>query len=167
VIARLERVVNVRRLAGEERLTIEATEPERAALAEALDLLAIRSLVADVALRPWCGEGVRVTGTVRGAVTQACVVTLEPVEGTVEEPFDVRLHPDVAESTEIDLDPDAADAPEPMESDAVDVGAIALEHFVLGIDPYPRVPGVAFEPDAEEAEASPFAALAALKKTTD
>jgi hypothetical protein len=47
----------------------------------------------------------------------------------------------------------------------VDLGAIASEFLILGIDPYPRKPGVVFEPNLErEAGASPFAALAALKK---
>lgn len=164
MIARLARVVNVRRLPGEETMHIEATEAERAALAEALDLLSLDELVADATVKPWRGEGVRVSGTVRGRVKQACVVTLEPVESAVEERFDVRLHPDIAQAEEIDLDPEAPDPPERMETDAVDVGAIVLEHFVLGIDPYPRVAGVAFEPEGDaEPEPSPFAALAALR----
>ncbi len=47
----------------------------------------------------------------------------------------------------------------------VDLGAIATEYFLLGIDPYPRKPGAEFQsPSAGEAAANPFAALAALKK---
>jgi hypothetical protein len=52
--------------------------------------------------------------------------------------------------------------------DRVDLGAIAVEFLILGIDPYPRKPGVAFEPPAAEDESEhPFAALAALKKGPD
>lgn len=165
MIARLERVVAVRRLAGPEHVAIEATAAERGALAEALDLVALGSLTADVTVTPWRGEGVRVAGTVLGTVTQACVVTLEPVESTVEERFDVRLHPDILASTEIDLDPAAPDPPEQLETDQVDVGAIVLEHFVLGIDPYPRAAGAAFEAEPDAPEPSPFAALASLKNS--
>jgi hypothetical protein len=58
-----------------------------------------------------------------------------------------------------------AEPPEPLVGGVVDLGAIATEYFLLGIDPYPRKEGVVFEPGTgpEPAE-SPFAALAALKK---
>ena len=48
----------------------------------------------------------------------------------------------------------------------VDLGAVASEFLLLGIDPYPRKPGVKFEPPprAGDAAAHPFAALEALKK---
>ena len=47
----------------------------------------------------------------------------------------------------------------------VDLGAIATEYFLLGIDPYPRKPGAEFQPTgAGDGGAKPFAALAALKK---
>jgi hypothetical protein len=47
---------------------------------------------------------------------------------------------------------------------------VVEQQFVLGIDPYPRKPGAAFDAAAygaaepEEAKPSPFAALAKLKK---
>lgn len=161
--ARLTRIVDVRRLEGEKTLTIEATEAERVAIAEALDLVAVEGLRADLAVRPWRGEGCRVTGTVHGEVRQTCVVTLEPVAGTVDETIDVRLHPDAAPRSVVDVDPAAEDPPEPLEGTRLDVGAVALEHFVLGLDPYPRAPGAQFEATPEEPEPSPFAALAALR----
>lgn len=165
MIARFSRPVSVRRLHKEEVVEIRASEAERAALAEALDLLALDRLEAVFTLRPWRGEGVHVTGTVSGEVTQACVVSLEPVPGTVLERFDLRFHPDVGESGTVEVDPDEPDPPEPLETDTVDLGAIAAEHFALGLAPYPRAPGVEFAaPDGDEAdEPSPFAALAGLK----
>lgn len=164
--ARWSRPVGVRRIGAGQTMTIEATGEEREALAEALDLVAIETLAADVTVKPWRGEGVRVAGVVRGKVTQSCVVTLEPVPGSVEEAFDMRFHPDVAQASEIDVDPEAPDPPEPLDGYEVDVGAIALEHFVLGLDPYPRAPGVAFDPvedESEPDEPSPFAVLESLK----
>jgi hypothetical protein len=165
VTARWKRPVSVLRLSKEEPFAFEADEAERAALAEALDLAGLDSLSAEGTMRPWRGEGVRITGTVRAALRQNCVVSLEPVATRVEEAFDVRLHPDVVESADVDVDPEAPDPPERLGSEVVDVGAIALEHFVLGIEPYPRAPGVAFEPPHEEdGEPSPFAVLGTLKK---
>jgi hypothetical protein len=47
----------------------------------------------------------------------------------------------------------------------LDVGAIATEFLVLGIDPYPRKAGADFAPLQDgDGSAKPFAALEALKK---
>ena len=47
----------------------------------------------------------------------------------------------------------------------VDLGAVATEFLLLGIDPYPRKPGAVFDaPPAGDPSSHPFAALAALKK---
>jgi len=56
--------------------------------------------------------------------------------------------------------------PEPLVDGRIDLGAIATEFLVLGIDPHPRKRGVAFELPVVEADPDvhPFAALAALKK---
>ncbi|WMS43344.1 DUF177 domain-containing protein [Acuticoccus sp. MNP-M23] len=164
--ARLSRPISVRRLNKEERVSVEATEEERTSIADALDLIAIHSFTADVILRPWKKEGVRVEGTVTADVVQPCIVTLDPVPSTVNEEFNIRLHPDAAPSAEVNVDPEAEDPPELLETEMVDVGAIVLEHFALGLDPYPRAPGAVFENEADEPEEepSPFAVLEALKK---
>jgi hypothetical protein len=55
--------------------------------------------------------------------------------------------------------------PEPLRDGKLDLGAIATEFLLLGIDPYPRKPGVEFAPvKTDDASAKPFAALEALKK---
>jgi hypothetical protein len=47
----------------------------------------------------------------------------------------------------------------------VDLGALATEFLILGIDPYPRKAGAVFEPPAlPEPGGGAFAALAALQK---
>ena len=163
--ARWSRPVRIARLRAPQEMRIEASETERKAIADALDLVSLDTLVADLTVRPFRGEGVRVSGTVEAALTQACVVTLEDVPAPVLEAFDVRLHPDASDPSSITVDPEAEDPPEPLESETVDVGAIALEHFVLGIDPYPKAPDAVLEPNEtqEEERASPFAALGALK----
>jgi len=53
----------------------------------------------------------------------------------------------------------------PLVGNAVDLGAIATEFLILGLDPYPRKPDVVFEtPPAGDEPAHLFAALAGLKK---
>ena len=55
--------------------------------------------------------------------------------------------------------------PEPLADGKVDLGALASEFLLLGIDPYPRKPGAEFAPpQAAEAGEHPFAGLEALKK---
>ncbi|MEM6848393.1 MAG: DUF177 domain-containing protein [Pseudomonadota bacterium] len=163
------RPTNVRHLADQTQLTITATDEERAAMVETLDLSALDQLSADIVLRSWRGDGVRVEGRVMATLSQPCGVTLEPVPSQIDERFDVKLHPDAAENPayDIDVDVEEADPPERLVANSVDVGAIALEHFVLALDPYPRAPGAEFELPEDfqpEEEPSPFAVLASLKK---
>ena len=52
------------------------------------------------------------------------------------------------------------DEPDPIIDGKIDLGALAAEFFALGLDPYPRKPGVSFEsPEEAEATVSPFSAL--------
>ncbi|MDK9697861.1 MAG: DUF177 domain-containing protein [Siculibacillus sp.] len=160
------------------RLKIDADADRRVALARFADVVSITSLAAEVLVTPWSGDGFAVSGTVRAKLVQTCVVTLEPIETSVEETIDVKLVPPEAmakyeiapdENGEIDLDASTLDQPDPIEDGVIDVGGIVVEHLMLGIDPYPRKPGAVF--DAEEIgvgdgreKLSPFAALARLKK---
>ena len=72
--------VNVHRLARKGMaVSISADATERRALAEEHDLLSVERFAAELTVRPWKADGVRITGTVEADITQACVVTLEPV----------------------------------------------------------------------------------------
>jgi uncharacterized metal-binding protein YceD (DUF177 family) len=147
-----------------------ADEATRAAVAAAARVRALPRLVArfDVGRH---GGGLRVAGEVSATVGQTCVVTLEPIESEINEAIDLVFVPAAARSSAAAeeapelIDPEAADEPEILVDGAVDLGAIATEFLLLGIEPYPRKPGVMFEPPTvENAGTNPFAALAALKK---
>ena len=59
----------------------------------------------------------------------------------------------------------AGDPPEALHDGVIDLGAVAIEFLLLGIDPYPRKPGAVFDaPPAGDPTSHPFAALAALNK---
>jgi uncharacterized metal-binding protein YceD (DUF177 family) len=119
------------------------------------------------------GKGLRATGRVSATVEQTCVVTLEPVENEVDEPIDVIFVPPTdSAATESAAEEDAGEVldtgepPEVLADGIADVGAVAAEFLLLGIDPYPRKPGAEFKPPADQgAVVSPFAALARLKDT--
>ncbi len=146
---------------------IEAPEAVRAALRAIANLREFPrfSAVFDLTRR---GTSVRVTGQVSARVGQTCVVTLEPVESNLEESVDLVFAPALAGSTKaetVDLGAQEEDSPEPLVDGKVDLGAIATEFLLLGIDPYPRKPGAEFAPvKADDGSARPFAALEALKK---
>jgi uncharacterized metal-binding protein YceD (DUF177 family) len=153
--------------------TIAADAEERAALAKLNRLAAIASLSASFKLSHSGRDAVKVTGAVQAEVTQVCVVTLEPFPASVDEPVDVLFSPPAKEEParragpekEEDLDLAAADPPDVIVDGVIDLGVLAAEFLTLGLDPYPRKPGVAFAaPAAVAGEASPFAALAGLKE---
>jgi hypothetical protein len=112
------------------------------------------------------GAGVRVTGQVNARVGQTCIVTLEPIDSEVQEFVDLKFAPSLAIEPTSDTSGAAEeDPPEPLSDGKVDLGAIAIEFLLLGIDPYPRKPGAQFSPlKSEDGSAKPFAALEALKK---
>jgi uncharacterized metal-binding protein YceD (DUF177 family) len=158
-------------------VTLDADDREKAALAAAHGLDKVNSFHAELYLAPWKKQGVRVRGTVRASITQACVVTLEPIDSVVEETVDAVYVPERSRLARVDrddlgelvLDPEGPDMPETFSGDKLDTGEIAEEFFELGIDPYPRKEGVELPEDLGEKEGeseaprSPFADLAKLK----
>ena len=146
---------------------ISADAETRAAVAEAAGLRDLSQLDASFDLTR-LGDSVKVRGTVRAKVGQTCVVTLEPMENEVSEDIDLLFSPPVDPL----LDPEAArktekgEPPEPLDEGNLDLGTIATEFLILGLDPYPRKPGAEFDlpKGRDEEPAHPFAALAALKK---
>ncbi len=167
----------------------EATEAERTALAKFIGILDVHHVSANLKAERE-GTRVRVTGTVNARVSQACVVTLEPVEESIAEDVEQVFAPkeeadaayaaaglpdeadlDEIDPADIDLsaidlatldDPDAL--PDPIVEGRIDFGHVAYEALVLALDPYPRKPDARFEAaDEPEGFGSPFGALAALK----
>jgi uncharacterized metal-binding protein YceD (DUF177 family) len=154
------------------RYELSADETTRAELARLAGLQSLPRLQAVFDLARHGSDGLRVRGEVSATVGQTCVVTLEPLENEIKEEVDLIFAPPAAfaeaddgEEMEV-IDPDG---PEPLIGDTIDLGALASEFLLLGIDPYPRKPGASFEPPeaADDPGAHPFAALAALKKGGD
>jgi uncharacterized metal-binding protein YceD (DUF177 family) len=144
-----------------------ADERTRAAIAEIAELTGVPRLEASFDVTRHGREGLRVLGRVSATVGQACVVTLEPVENEIDEPIDLVFTPAAPPGSDTEVEVPLEDAPEPLVGGAVDLGALATEFLILGIDPYPRKSDAVFESPAAgdlEEEAHPFAALAALRK---
>lgn len=142
-------------------IEIEAPAATRAQMvALVAELAAVRELPQLAAVFDLTREGalVHVAGQVSARVGQTCVVTLEPIESLVDEAVDLRFAPQ-AKTPKSDGDP------EPLIGGTVDLGAIATEFLILGIDPYPRKADAKFTPpQSEDDGAHPFSGLEALKK---
>ena len=150
---------------------IEPNPLERRAMAEVAGLREILSVNASFEVTPQRGGRFHVGGHVRARVGQTCVVTLDPIENDIDEPIDLIFAPpeqipdlaDLVEAAERDVE--IPDPPEPIVNGVIDLGRLATDALLLGIDPYPRRSDAIFEPPVEvvDPEAHPFAALKALK----
>jgi uncharacterized metal-binding protein YceD (DUF177 family) len=151
---------------------LKADEKELRRLAKAFDLIDVSSFTAEMLVKKWRKDGVKITGIVKADITQSCVVTLEPLKANVSNDIDAVFvpensklsRPQISGEGEIIIDFDGPDLPETFSGDTIDVGALAEEMFGLAIDPYPRKEGIDFEfQDAGAAQVekkpSPFAKL--------
>jgi uncharacterized metal-binding protein YceD (DUF177 family) len=152
-----------------DRLDIVADEAECGAVADRLALLSLDRLEAHAVLSR-DGQKVRVKGRLRASLEQACVATGDPCPAHVDEPFDLLFLP-APKSGEADeeIELGGADLDTVFhDGSAIDLGSAIADTLALALDPYPRSAGA----DAAlkeagvltEEEASPFAALAALKE---
>jgi uncharacterized metal-binding protein YceD (DUF177 family) len=152
---------------------IEATPAERERLAAFFRVDNIASLTFDYRLDALPSRRHRLTGEVKGALTQLCGVTLEPVQEHVQEDVSIEFWPAHLLARAADGQPDPQDPlendpPEPIVDGKIDIGHLAAEIFASAINPYPRKEGVDFaweDPKARGSQeaAHPFAGLAKLK----
>jgi hypothetical protein len=149
-------------------VAVEAGEAERAALAKEFKIVGVDKLVGRFRVTPK-GRTVHVGGEVSGDVRQTCVVTLEEFASRVVEKVDLDFAQDAPVGREQEGDEtrssELIDAPDPIINGKIDLGAITAEFLALGLDPYPRKPGVEgfAHIESEDPEESPFAALGRLK----
>jgi uncharacterized metal-binding protein YceD (DUF177 family) len=157
-------------------IAVHAPEQDLPAIARHLGLASVEALDARyVATRS--GDSVKLEGTITAKVHQTCVVSLDPFPVELAIPVQLDFAPEEetllaakraeADAAKFDIEVmlNETDPPEPIVNGIIDLGAVTLEFLALGLDPYPRKPGVEFEagPAAAEVE-SPFAALAKLKR---
>ena len=151
-----------------DRIDLSADRAECAAIADRLGLLSLDRFDAHAVLSR-DGQKVRATGRIKASLEQSCVATGEPVPAHVDEAFDILFVPEPKigrADEEVELGPADLDA---MFHDgaAIELGSAIVDSLALALDPYPRSAGAdAALKEAgvlSEEEASPFAALAALK----
>ena len=152
-----------------ERIELHATEDERRQIAERLGLGSLERLDAHAVLS--CNRAkVRAQGRLKAALTQACVVTGDPIVAHADEPFDIMFRPQ-PEPGEIDEEVELSESECDIvfhDGSAIELGEAIADTLGLSLDLYPRSAGAdAVLKEAgilSEAEAGPFAALAQLKR---
>jgi uncharacterized metal-binding protein YceD (DUF177 family) len=154
---------------------ITANAEQRAAIAALGGLRSVASATASFDVVPIMNSRVKVSGRIRAAVGQTCVVTLDPIDSEIDEAIDLVFAPpsqipEMADLVVDDLPPgvEPPDPPEPIERGMIDLGRVATDALFLALDPYPRKPEVVFDPPVEpdDPDEHPFAALKALKTPT-
>jgi uncharacterized metal-binding protein YceD (DUF177 family) len=140
------------------RQEIVATETEREALARRFGLLSLARLAAEIELVREPTETILLTAAFEAVFEQECIVTLDPVSGSVANRFQLRYGPPEVEEGVPAGDDDPAF--EPLTGDAIDVGEAVAQEFSLALPPFPRVAEAVIELDEPETpDAGPFAAL--------
>jgi hypothetical protein len=154
---------------------------ERTRIAHWLGIEALDSLKAMIRLSRLSADEYAYRGHFEADVVQACVITLAPVpshlSGEIGRKFKVlprpstrrrkpAIEPPPAIPAIIDLSVADEDSPELLDSPVLDLAAPLLEELSLGLDPYPKAPGAAFEvpPEPLAPAENPFAVLETLKR---
>lgn len=180
--------------AAPSRYTMRADADVCAALVDRFDVISLDDLHANITIaRTRGGRVYHVTGTVAGRVTQACVVTNDPVVTTVTAEIDsyfsdlppvVPIERARAERAPKGSPPpevrmlDESEQPESVNEGVIDIGEIASQFFSLSIPAYPRavdgppievVAGRIDQGDAQEGDddpggKGPFAGLKAWRE---
>lgn len=158
---------------------LAADQEVRTAIAKVAGLRDLPRLEARFDVMRRGATGLHVAGHVSATVGQNCVVTLEPLTNEVDEDIDLEFAPprpvlrkapedEAAEEVKKPSSAETWNEPEPLVGSVVDLGALATEFLILGLDPYPRKPGAVFQPPQDlKRDDGPFAALANLSKGRD
>ena len=159
------------RIRDGDRLDLIADEAERRAVARRLGLGALSCLEAHAVLSHK-DDIVRAQGRLAASLVQSCVVTSEPVPAHIDEPFELIFLPEPPAGSDEEVELGGSDLDVVFHDGAeIDLGGAIADTLALAVNPYPRSASAeAALREAgvlTEAEASPFAALAKLKKGSD
>jgi uncharacterized metal-binding protein YceD (DUF177 family) len=154
---------------GPVSVSLEADAAQRAAIATRLGLESLPSLKAQLTVKPWL-DGAEVTGRLEAVVEQVCGISLDPFEQPVTGEIFVQAVPAGSPNApshhgdELELDAEAADPPDVLDGEAIDLAAYVVEHLALELDPFPRKPGAVLDYQPPDEDSSPFAALEKLQE---
>jgi uncharacterized metal-binding protein YceD (DUF177 family) len=159
--------------------TIEPDSDGRKAIARTIGVLKVKKLRFDGVLIPTGKRDWRIEATLGATISQACVISLDPVTTRIDEEItrsyisDFDKRDDTSDDTEVEMIEDDTTDPLPETLDLIDVIAEAL---VLTMPPYPRKEGIEAETVGvtepgkavmTDEDARPFARLAVLRAAAE
>ncbi|WP_417463560.1 YceD family protein [Kordiimonas sp.] len=158
------------------KYSFEASDAERAVLAERFGLIDLAIFRADVEVKDQGeAQGIFVSGSLKASLTQRCVVTLEAVHEDVATDFTLMLvEPEMADrmdEEEVYLDPDAPEY-DAIEDGKILLGDVIAQTLSINMNPYPRAEGVELNienkkgisvNEPQEKRPNPFAVLEKLR----
>jgi len=157
------------------RFTFRPSEPERAAIAAALDLIELRALTLIGELTPEGRRDYCMTAQLAAEVVQPCSISLVPVPASISEPIKRRYQADYEEDVGEEVEV-STEENEPLPEE-IDIAAVAIEALALALPQYPRAPGATLgeavfaapgTTPLRQADLNPFASLAdKLKSASD
>ena len=164
-------VLNTAAITRTEDFTLRPGAEERAALADALGIRAVRKLSLTGQIAPEGKSDLLLEASLGATIVQDCVVTGDPVTTRIDEPVLRRYLADME-----DPEGDEAEMPEDDTAERlpaeIDLADVMREALALALPPWPRAEGVepvdvtVTEPGKEpmtEEDARPFAGLKALR----
>ncbi len=142
-------------------------------ISEGLGILGLSKARLTGHLEPLGQSDWRLTGKAEGTVTQACVVTLDPVRTRIEEPLERTYLAELPDPGPGEIEMPEDDTVEGL-PDILDLSAVLSEALALALPPYPRADGADLGPTTfaepgvtpmSDADIKPFAGLKALRDT--
>jgi hypothetical protein len=158
------------------RFAWHADAGEREAIRERVGVPALFDFNAEFTLSRRDRDHIDLSGRLKAAFKQVCVVSLEEFEVAIDEAFallyttlpPITQHPAATEEAMLagDISSGADDAPESIGPEGIDLKEAAVQAFSLAIDPYPRAPGADFEGwnETPDEGPSPLADLAKFRR---
>lgn len=148
-------------------IELSATPEECAALARRFDLVAVKSLSADIRFET-DGPKISAKGRLQAQIVQSCAVSGDDLPARIDEPIDLRFVPArPPQAGEFELEAHELDEIE-YDGTQFDLGEALAQSLALGIDPFAEGPGAEAARRAagllDEGSSGPFAALKGLLK---
>lgn len=153
---------------------------QKKAIAKRVGVVSLDDLQAKLEVMRDGGHVIQVKGELNAAVTQNCVVTLEPLKVQIEDVFEAwyadheqalsfkRAQHEALNKKELADLPmlEEHEDPEPIENGHIDLGELVTQYLSLAINPYPQKEGTDYankdedpKPGRDNLRPNPFAAL--------
>ena len=151
-------VARVATLGSHEKISADAKECQ--SLAARFQVPKIHAVTAALQAKSWRGGGMKISGQAFIDLDQVSVVSLETFRSQTTIPVErYFLNIPAGENNESEQDID------PIVNGIIDLGEVVAESIALELDPYPRMPGEAFQsvieddPAHDEKPPNPFNVL--------